>query len=195
MIRRLSLYGLLVRAQRLSSCWDSAGQLMSSRYVARVMISDFIYPISRHWTIALFIFIFIQLALIKSTIPYLQSQSQVLSRIYPTNIITGFPVFFFLYVGHQGRTFPIACHVMLPSIITLSSLLFYYPAIATKHSKEESILRIFLCAYVRPDLHTVNPLTRHTLNRRLERVGFRYDAIVLVLGTLSDERRRLRHEP
>jgi hypothetical protein len=44
-------------------------------------------------------------------------------------------------------------------------------------------------------LHAVNSLTRHNLNRRLERVGFRDDAIVLVLGTLGDECRRLRHEP
>jgi hypothetical protein len=63
--RRLSLYGLLVRAQRLSGCWDSAGQLMSSRYVDRVTISDFIYPISNskigQSLSSIFIFIFIHL--------------------------------------------------------------------------------------------------------------------------------------
>jgi hypothetical protein len=54
--RRLSLYGLLVRAQRLSGCWDSAGQLMSSRYVDRVTtISDFIYlTYLKNWTITFF---------------------------------------------------------------------------------------------------------------------------------------------
>jgi hypothetical protein len=45
--RRLSLYGRLVRARRLFGCWDSAGQLTSSRYADRVTISDFIYPISK----------------------------------------------------------------------------------------------------------------------------------------------------
>ena len=74
--RRLSLFELHVRAQRLSGCWDSAGQLTSSRYVDRVTISDFIYPISKigqspHLH---------PLPLIKPPIPHLQSQ--VLSRTY-----------------------------------------------------------------------------------------------------------------
>ena len=105
--RRLSLYGLLVRAQRLSGCWDSAGPLMSSRYVDRVTtISDFIYlTYLKNWTITFFnLRLHLHpLALIESPIPHLQSQ--VLSRIYPTNIITGIRVFFLL-MGHQGHTFP-----------------------------------------------------------------------------------------
>jgi hypothetical protein len=64
-------------------------------------------------------------------------------------------------------------------------------------ARKESIFGIF-SARVRalaPKLNAVNSLTRHALDGRLERVSFRDHAIVLVLGTLSDERRRLRHEP
>ena len=147
---RLSLYGRLVRAQRLSGCWDSAGQLMSNRYVGRVTIFDLIFFFNlsylKNWTNSLssiFNRHLHPLALIKSP-PSPHLQSQVLSRIYPTNIITGYSCFFFplLLMGHQGHILPpIACHVMLPSIITLSSLFVLLSSYNRKTiAKEESII-------------------------------------------------------
>lgn len=170
---------------------------MSSRYVDRVTtISDFIYlTYLKNWTITFFnLRLHLHpLALIESPIPHLQSQ--VLSRIYPTNIITGIRVFFLL-MGHQGHTFPnclsrhatIYHYAVFPFVLLFS---YSHKNIARKRASSE----YFCVRIVRPVLHAVNSLTRHNLNRHLKRVGFRYDAIVLVLGTLSDERRRLRHEP
>jgi hypothetical protein len=89
---RPSLYGLLVRARRLFGCWDSAGQLMSSRYADRVTISDLIYLYLENWTIASFIFIFS--FIFTHLIPHPSSPIQALSRIYPTNIIAVIPVVF-----------------------------------------------------------------------------------------------------
>jgi hypothetical protein len=102
---RLILYRLLVRAQRLSDCWDGAGQLMSSRYADRVTISDFIYL--KIWTNILFIHLH-PLTLIKSTIPSSTIPSSSIPSNpnpkypvgYPTKIITVIPfcLFFSMWV-------------------------------------------------------------------------------------------------
>jgi len=140
-----SLYGLLVRAQRLSGCWDSAGQLMSNKYVDRVMISDFIFFLSQKLDRQ-----FLSSSsstLIKSPQSLIPNQSQVLSRIYPTNIITLF--LFFSYMGHQGHTFQITClsHHATIYYYAVLPFLFYYPAIATKPQGREPIpSNTFMCA-------------------------------------------------
>lgn len=189
--RRLSLYGRLVRTRRLFGCWDSAGQLTSSRYADRVTISDFIYFISKIGQ-SLSSYSYSSSYTYSHSTPHLQSQ--VLSRIYPTNIITDIPVFFLLY-GSPRSYFPnclsrhaaIYYHAVLPFVL-LSG--YSHKTIARKRASSE-----YFCVRMCPVLDAVNSLTRHNLNCRLERVGFRDDAIVLVLGTLGDERRRLRHEP
>ena len=134
------MYGLLVRAQRLSGCWDSAGQLMRSRYVDRVTISDFIYPISKldNRFLHLIFLHLILIHLLSLNPPSLIFQSQVLSRIYPTNIIT---VFFLLY-GSPRSYFPnsLSCdatiyHYAVFLFVLLSS--YSHKTIARKRASSE----------------------------------------------------------
>jgi len=131
------LYGLLVRARRLSDCWASAGQLMSSRYADRVMISDFIYFISKIGHSPSFI-IFIFIHVLSFNPPILHIQSQVLSRLYPTNIIT----VFFLFYGSPRSYFPnplsrhatIYYHAVFPFVL-LSG--YSHKTIARKRASSE----------------------------------------------------------
>ena len=82
---------------------------------------------------------------------------------------------------------------MLPSII-LRCLPLCFTIYLPNHGKREHFRKVFCVLYVRRVLSAGNSLTRHALNRRLERMSFRDDAIVLVLGTLNNERHRLRYE-
>lgn len=161
---RLSLFGLLVRAQRLSGCWDSAEQLTSSRYVDRVTISDFIYFISKTGQ---------SLSsssssssssstLIKSHHP--SSPISVLSRIYPTNIIT---LFLFFLLHGLPRSYFLNCllvtpcyHLLLryPSVFVLLSS-YSHKTIARKSASSE-----YFC--VRVYIHSV--LTRRRFSHPMQ---------------------------
>jgi hypothetical protein len=185
--RRLILYGLRAHAQRLSGCWDSAGQLMSSRYFGRVTSSDFHLFLQK---IRRFLHVHISHSL-NTHIPKCLVG-------YSANIIQLLLFLFFLYGSPRSS---------LPQLLLLLSrhatiyycvvpLLCFTIYLLQKHGKKREHLRNVFCAcYVHLVLKAANFLARHTLNGSLERVSLRDYAIVLVLGTLSDERRRLRNEP
>lgn len=80
---------------------------------------------------------------------------------------------------------------MLPS--TICVIRFSVLLSIDKTMAKESIFGKFF--FARQVLKAANPLARRTLNYGLERVSLRDYAIMLVLGTLSDERRCLRHKP
>ncbi|KAH9989551.1 kinase-like domain-containing protein [Russula vinacea] len=131
---KLTSYGLRAHAQRLSGCWDSAGQLMSSRYFGRVTNSDF-HLFKKNQTLSpstYFTHLNPPITLPKCLVGY------------TTNIIQLLLLLFSLY-GSPRSSLPTAaaCHVMLPSTIALSASLF---TIYRQNHGKESIFGKFFFA-------------------------------------------------
>jgi hypothetical protein len=130
--RRPTSYGLRVHAQRLSGCWDSAGQLMSSRFFGRVTNSDF------HLFKKIRRFLHLHISHSFHPPPITLPNPKCLVG-YTTNIIQ-LLLFLFPYTGHQGHLpTAAACHVMLPSticVIRFSVLLSIYKTMAREHFRK-----------------------------------------------------------